>query len=156
MDGTLDMGRVQDKVVLVTGGARGQGRSHAVKLAEEAAWVSQLLTNWIGDDGWLAEMDLQMRGFNYHGDVHRCTGKVTAKSDTADDVVSIDVSAISQRDETTTCGTAQVLFPSKTTGAVVLPMPDAELRRRGGAGGFACVEQGGRGTSPTVWRVSPP
>jgi SDR family mycofactocin-dependent oxidoreductase len=31
------MGRVQDKVVLVTGGARGQGRSHAVKLAEEGA-----------------------------------------------------------------------------------------------------------------------
>jgi SDR family mycofactocin-dependent oxidoreductase len=33
------MGRVQDKVVLVTGGARGQGRSHAVKLAEEGADV---------------------------------------------------------------------------------------------------------------------
>jgi NAD(P)-dependent dehydrogenase (short-subunit alcohol dehydrogenase family) len=34
MEGSL-MGRVQDKVVLVTGGARGQGRSYAVKLAEE-------------------------------------------------------------------------------------------------------------------------
>src|SRR4051794_12397941 len=33
------MGRVQDKVVLVTGAARGQGRSHAVKLAEEGADV---------------------------------------------------------------------------------------------------------------------
>ncbi|MCV7280274.1 mycofactocin-coupled SDR family oxidoreductase [Mycolicibacterium flavescens] len=33
------MGRVQDKVVLVTGGARGQGRSHAVKLAEDGADV---------------------------------------------------------------------------------------------------------------------
>lgn len=31
------MGRVQDKIVLVTGAARGQGRSHAVKLAEEGA-----------------------------------------------------------------------------------------------------------------------
>ncbi|MDV3124547.1 mycofactocin-coupled SDR family oxidoreductase [Mycobacterium sp. 21AC1] len=31
------MGRVEGKVVLVTGGARGQGRSHAVKLAEEGA-----------------------------------------------------------------------------------------------------------------------
>jgi SDR family mycofactocin-dependent oxidoreductase len=36
MEGTL-VGRVQDKVVLVTGAARGQGRSHAVKLAEEGA-----------------------------------------------------------------------------------------------------------------------
>ena len=31
------MGRVEDKVVLVTGAARGQGRSHAVHLAEEGA-----------------------------------------------------------------------------------------------------------------------
>jgi NAD(P)-dependent dehydrogenase (short-subunit alcohol dehydrogenase family) len=43
MEGTLKMGtstgRVEGKVVLVTGGARGQGRSHAVKLAEEGADV---------------------------------------------------------------------------------------------------------------------
>jgi SDR family mycofactocin-dependent oxidoreductase len=38
MKGT-DVGRVQDKVVLVTGAARGQGRRHAVKLAEEGADV---------------------------------------------------------------------------------------------------------------------
>lgn len=31
------MGRVENKVVLVTGGARGQGRRHAVRLAEEGA-----------------------------------------------------------------------------------------------------------------------
>src|SRR6202142_4385290 len=35
----LSMERVEDKIVLVTGGARGQGRSHAVKLAEEGADV---------------------------------------------------------------------------------------------------------------------
>jgi SDR family mycofactocin-dependent oxidoreductase len=31
------MGRVQDKVAFITGAARGQGRSHAVRLAEEGA-----------------------------------------------------------------------------------------------------------------------
>lgn len=31
------MGRVQEKVILITGAARGQGRSHAVRLAEEGA-----------------------------------------------------------------------------------------------------------------------
>jgi acyl dehydratase len=96
-----------------------------------AAWVSHLLTNWIGDDGWLAEMELQLRGFNYHGDIHRCTGVVTEKRAGPGEPVTIDVRATSQRDEATTKGTAKVLLPSKQTGAVVLPAPDEELRRRG-------------------------
>lgn len=33
------MGRVEDKVAFVTGAARGQGRSHAVRLAEEGAHI---------------------------------------------------------------------------------------------------------------------
>ncbi|MET0704734.1 MAG: hypothetical protein ABWY93_34220, partial [Mycobacterium sp.] len=88
-------------------------------------------TNWIGDDGWLAEMDLQMRGFNYHGDIHRCTGTVTAKGATADEGVTLEVRATSQRNEATTKGTATVLLPSKVTGAVVLPTPSADLKQRG-------------------------
>jgi NAD(P)-dependent dehydrogenase (short-subunit alcohol dehydrogenase family) len=31
------MGRVQGKVAFITGAARGQGRSHAIRLAEEGA-----------------------------------------------------------------------------------------------------------------------
>jgi acyl dehydratase len=96
-----------------------------------AAWISHLLTNWIGDDGWLAEMELQLRGFNYHGDIHTCTGAVTAKGDAPGEPVTVEVRATSQRDESTTKGMAKVLLPSKQTGAVVLPVPDEELRRRG-------------------------
>ncbi|EID13136.1 FAS1-like dehydratase domain-containing protein [Mycolicibacterium phlei] len=96
-----------------------------------AAWVSHLLTNWIGDDGWLCEMDLQLRGFNYHGDIHRCTGTVTAKGDGPGEPITIEVAATNQRDETTTKGTAKVLLPSRERGAVVLPLPDDNLRRRG-------------------------
>jgi acyl dehydratase len=96
-----------------------------------AAWVGHLLTDWIGDDGWLAELDLQMRGFNYHGDIHRCTGTITAKGEASDGLVAIDLLATNQRDESTTRGTATVLLPSKDSGAVVLPVPDLELRRRG-------------------------
>jgi hypothetical protein len=98
-----------------------------------AAWIGHLLTNWIGDDGWLAEMELQMRGFNYHGDIHRCTGTVTDKGADPDDAVSVEVFATSQRDETTTRGTAKVLLPSRVNGAVVLPVADTALRRRGAA-----------------------
>jgi hypothetical protein len=96
-----------------------------------AAWVAHLLTNWIGDDGWLAEVDLQLRGFNYHGDIHRCTGRVTAKGETSDDAISLELFATNQRDEATTRGAAKVLLPSNSSGAVVLPVPDLELRRRG-------------------------
>jgi len=96
-----------------------------------AAWVAHLLTNWIGDDGWLAELDLQIRGFNYHGDIHRCTGTVTNTGATPDGLVEVEVLATNQRDESTTRGSAKVLLPSKGAGAVVLPVPDLDLRRRG-------------------------
>ncbi len=96
-----------------------------------AAWVAHLLTDWIGDDGWLAEMDLQVRGFNYHGDIHRCTGVVTGKGSSADGKTTLDVLATNQRDDSTTRGSAVVLLPSRESGAVVLPVPDLELRRRG-------------------------
>lgn len=96
------------------------------------AWVTHLLTNWAGDDGWLANLSVQLRGFNFMGDTHRCTATVTGK-DSADGRTwaDLDVAATSQRGETTTRGTARVLLPSRENGAVVLPEPDADLRRRG-------------------------
>lgn len=96
-----------------------------------AAWVSHLLTNWIGDDGWIVDMDLTMRGFNYHGDTHLCTGRVLEKGSTPRDPITIEVAATSQRGESTTQGTAKVLLPSQSIGAVVLPEPDEDLRARG-------------------------
>ena len=36
------MGRVEGKVALITGAARGQGRSHALRLAEEGADIVAL------------------------------------------------------------------------------------------------------------------
>jgi acyl dehydratase len=96
-----------------------------------AAWASHLLTNWVGDDGWIAELDLQLRGFNFHGDIHRMTATVSNKSDTPDGFVGLEVLGTSQRDESTVRGTAKVLLPSRANGAVVLPTPDQDLRRRG-------------------------
>lgn len=96
-----------------------------------AAWAAHLLTNWIGDDGWLAELDLQLRGFNYHGDIHRMTGTVTRKGADAGDAVEVSVLGTNQREDSTVRGNAKVLLPSRAAGGVVLPTPDDELRRRG-------------------------
>jgi hypothetical protein len=42
-------------------------------------WLAHLLTNWIGDDGWLWKLDVEMRGFNFLGDVTICSGEIVAK-----------------------------------------------------------------------------
>ena len=47
------MGRVDGKVAFITGAARGQGRSHAIKLASEGANIiasvlSCMLAVWLG------------------------------------------------------------------------------------------------------------
>lgn len=118
-----------------------------------AAWVSHLLNNWIGDDGWLAEIDLQMCGFNYHGDAHGCTGRVTGKGESADGVVSLEVAATSPRDETTTRGTAKVLLASKVHGRSGGPGPGRRPEKAWCAIGLQEIKQGRRGTSPTVRRV---
>jgi hypothetical protein len=89
------------------------------------------LTNWVGDDGWLAELDLQLRGFNYHGDIHRMTGSVTGKGADAGNTVEVAVLGTNQRDDSTVRGTAKLLLPTRTAGAVVLPTPDEDLQRRG-------------------------
>src|ERR1700677_650798 len=40
--GAMAMGRLEGKVAFITGAARGQGRSHAIRLAEEGAAIIAL------------------------------------------------------------------------------------------------------------------
>jgi acyl dehydratase len=95
------------------------------------AWMAHLLTDWMGDDGFVLELDIRARGFNFHGDVHTCTGTVTATA--AGGEVALTVTATNQRGEDTITGTARVLLPTRAHGPVVLPVADDELRRRAAA-----------------------
>ena len=45
------------------------------------SWATQLLTNWIGDDGFLEALNFQVRAFCFLGDVQRFTGTVTSKQE---------------------------------------------------------------------------
>ena len=117
-----------------------------------AAWVSHLLTNWIGDDGWLAELDLQMRGFNYHGDVHRCTGTVTAKGGSAGEVVrsTWPPPASGTNDHPGHRQGVAAVEGDRRRGA---PGSRHGSEKAWGASGLAGIGQGRRGASPTVRRV---
>lgn len=96
------------------------------------AWLAHLLTDWIGDDGYVAELDIRVPGFNFHGDVQTCTGTVTG-TQTGTGAVALDVACTNQRGETTVTGTARVLLPSRANGPVVLPVAEEDLRRRAAA-----------------------
>ncbi|MBI4220853.1 MAG: MaoC family dehydratase N-terminal domain-containing protein [Chloroflexi bacterium] len=47
--------------------------------ALKSAFLAQMLTDWIGADGQLAELEVQYRAVDYPGDVLTCGGRVTRK-----------------------------------------------------------------------------
>ncbi|MGW5715185.1 FAS1-like dehydratase domain-containing protein [Amycolatopsis sp. NPDC003865] len=85
-------------------------------------WLCHLLTDWIGDDGWLWKLRCEHRRFNYLGDTTWVRGEVTAKPSPG--VVKVAVRCENQRGEVTSPGTAVVLLPTRER-AVELPEPPA-------------------------------
>jgi acyl dehydratase len=76
---------------------------------ERIAWLSVLVTNWIGPSGVLSGLNVQVRKFNLVGDVTRCFGEVVGRERDGDGWrITLDVWATNQRDERTAFGTAEV------------------------------------------------
>jgi acyl dehydratase len=81
---------------------------------QRSAWMCSLVTNWMGDAGFLKRVRTEMRRFNIVGDTTWCTGKVVrkyVKDNTG--LVDIELAAINQRGEVTTPGLATVALPSR-------------------------------------------
>lgn len=78
-------------------------------------WQFHLLTNWIGDDGWIVESSAEYRAFNFFGDIQFLGGEVVDKEVTADGehLVHLKLWSKNQRGEDTMPGTAIVSLPSK-------------------------------------------
>ncbi len=74
-----------------------------------------LLTNWMGDDGWLKRTHVEFRKFVYFSDVVRLEGTVTKKylDDNGEPCVDIDTTAINQRNEMVMPGNGTVILPSR-------------------------------------------
>jgi len=86
-------------------------------------WLIHLCTDWMGDDGWLWKLDCQFRKFNYVGDTHWMTGRVTRRylAEGERPAVDVDLSGTNQRGDTTVPGHATILLPSRQHGPVRLP-----------------------------------
>ena len=83
---------------------------------ERISWIGSLLTNWIGDAGFLEELNVQVRRHNVVGDLTTCHGKVVAVSGGPCGIVDLEVWAENQRGETTAQGKARVRLPSRAKG----------------------------------------
>ena len=80
---------------------------------ERISWLAHLLTNWVGDDGFLCQLNVQVRRFNMVGDLTTCHGTVTAKVFQPSPWVQCEIWTENQRGERTAFGTATVELPSR-------------------------------------------
>ncbi|MEK7777225.1 MAG: acyl dehydratase [Chloroflexota bacterium] len=78
------------------------------------AFVVQLLTDWIGDEGFLKRISYSNRGISVPGDVLTCKGKVTKKyEEDGQHFVECEVWEENQRGEVLVPGSAVVILPSR-------------------------------------------
>lgn len=98
-------------------------------------WVVNLLTNWMGDEGWLKKCYAEYRQFVYLSDAVYLKGKVTKKykDENGEYCVDIETHGINQRGGDTIVGESIVILPSREakTWPVANRLPSKEYRGTG-------------------------
>lgn len=86
--------------------------------AQRHCWVLNLITNWIGDEGWIKKNYAEYRKFVYFSEVVRMKGTVIKKyvDDKGEYCVDIETHGVNQRDEDTVPGFTTVILPSREAG----------------------------------------
>ena len=80
----------------------------------KAAWLMQLMTSWIGDDGFLKKLECKHRGMDIIGDPVKVRGVVVKKYvQDGECLVECDVWTENPEGEKTTPGKATVALPSR-------------------------------------------
>lgn len=90
--------------------------------------ISNFVSNWMGDDGFIRKFEGQLRKPNYYGDTQFYDGEVVKKyKDNVEGVeygaVDVRVTCMNQIGELSAPGVATVYLPSKELGPVKLPVP---------------------------------
>ena len=89
-------------------------------------WLCHLVTDWMGDDGWLWKMDCEHRRFNFIGDTSWLSGEVVDKrQEDGRNEVHVEIRCTNQRGVVTSPGRAVVLLPTRNA-PVELPQPPAD------------------------------
>jgi len=89
------------------------------------AWLAQLVTDWIGEQGTMKKLSCQFRGMDYprlmksksepqEGETWWCKGKVTNKYVEGDEhLVDCEIWVENSKGERTTLGSATAVLPSR-------------------------------------------
>ncbi len=87
--------------------------------AQRQGWLIQLLTNWMGDEGWLKKNYAEYRKFVFFSDTVWFTGKVVKKyvDEDGEYCVDIETHGFNQRGEDTVPGHSTVVLPSREAGS---------------------------------------
>ena len=81
---------------------------------QRVGWAANFMTNWMGDDGWMKELEVQVRRPNIHGDTQWYKGNVVKKwQEQNENLVECKIWAENQRGEVTAPGRAVVSLPTK-------------------------------------------
>jgi acyl dehydratase len=99
--------------------------------SQRGAWATHLMTNWAGDDGFLAELNVTYRGMYFLGDTLRIKGAVTEKwvgKKSGIGYVDCTITGVNQRGDVIMPGHATVALPSKAHRKLQFPI-DVEADR---------------------------
>jgi acyl dehydratase len=102
------------------------GHPHAYDYTHtRVAWLGHVLTDWLGDGGWLSSLRVELLANNYVGDTQWITGEVRSVDRNAGDqwgVAHVALRMTNQLDMITCVATAEVLLPVRPHGCVELPV----------------------------------
>ncbi len=94
------------------------------------AILTNLVTNWMGDDGWLWKLSCQHRKFVYQGDTYWVKGRVKDKAITeAGAEVRLEIWVQNQWGTITSPGEAIVLLPTRDKAAALPKAGEKDVQR---------------------------
>ena len=98
------------------------------------SWFVAMLTDWMGDEGFLAELDVDVLRPNLVDDTTTLSGQITRTWLGEHPFVALNVEGRNQHNVVTASGRAVVALPSSERGPVSLPLFG------GNPDGFASLE----------------